>query len=111
MRFIVGVMGPAKAKKKDKGEKSDGDKKGGKKDKKDDDKKDKNNTFIEMRNIYDNLQDKGFTVYLATPNLTDMKDGEMGIYASTTSLGQVALILRQGTTMYVSPNWRTITGR
>lgn len=67
--------------------------------------------YGEMRNIYDSLQGKQFSQYSSTPNLTDMQDGEIAVYMSTPTPAVTALILRSGTTLYVSPNFTRIIGR
>ena len=71
------------------------------------------NTFNEIRNITDNAQDKSFTMVTSSPTLLDLRDGEMVVYSSGiyTSAGNVHLVLRVGTTLYYSPNFRLMTGR
>lgn len=73
--------------------------------------KDPFNTFQEFRNYSDNAQDKMFTQVTSTPNYTDLKDGEIVIYVSTPMGANVNLMLRVGTTLYVSPNFSIIQGR
>ncbi len=64
--------------------------------------------LIQMQN---ELQDKAFTVNSTTPNVTDMRDHEFQIIATTGQPAAINLVLRIGTTMYISPNWSLIKGR
>ena len=68
-------------------------------------------TFVEFRNVFDNGQDRSFTQVTSTPNVTDLRDGEMVIYASTPMAQNVVLMLRNGTTIYASPNFQIIKSR
>lgn len=67
----------------------------------------------EFENVYDNLQDKSFrTITVTTPAFENMRDGEITIYKSTTAIPQdIRLMLRVGTTVYVSPNFTIMRGR
>lgn len=64
--------------------------------------------FGEMRNITDNAQDQSFTIVTTTPNVTDMREGQIFIYASTQPAKDVSLMLRIGTTVYSSPTFPVI---
>lgn len=64
--------------------------------------------LIEMQNAY---QEQKFTVNATTPNVVDMRDQSFEIVATTGQPQTVNLVLRIGTTMYVSPNWKLIQGR
>lgn len=61
----------------------------------------------EVKNVTDNCQDKQFTVYVATPNLRDLRDGEIILVASGT---YNAVIYRVGQDIYkVVPSCITVT--
>ena len=72
---------------------------------------DQQNIWGEFRNLYD--AQGIYKQVTSTPALTEMGDGEMVIYSSATyqSFGDIHLILRLGTTLYYSPNFRLVTGR
>ena len=77
-----------------------------------------NNTYTEeqaiytdIKNIYDNGQDQQFTQVTSTPPYQSMKDGQFFIYVSTPNPLDVTVMLRVGTTVYVSPNWSIMKGR
>ena len=72
---------------------------------------DAQSSFAEFRNVMDNAQDKSFTVVTTTPNYTDLRDGEMVVYVSTPLVASVNLMLRMGTTLYVSPLFPIVKGR
>lgn len=65
----------------------------------------------EFGNIYDNLQDQQFNQVDSTPSYTVLKDGQIVIYKSSANAVNVNLMLRAGTTLYVSPNFPVIQGR
>ncbi len=64
--------------------------------------------LIQMQNA---VQDRAFTVNNTTPNVTDLQDHEFQIIATTGQPAAINLVLRIGTTMYISPNWKLIQGR
>lgn len=65
----------------------------------------------EFDNIDDSLQARQFTVVTTTPNIIDMQEGEIFIYASTSSVADTFLMLRTGATVYQSVNFKVIKGR
>jgi len=69
------------------------------------------NIWSEFRNLY--AAQGIFRLVTSTPPLANLKDGEMVVYSSGTyqSTGSVHMILRLGTTLYYSPNFRLMTGR
>ena len=75
----------------------------------------KHDTFdkvdTELNQMENALQDKAFTVNNTTPNVTDLQDHEFQIVATTGQPAAINLVLRIGTTMYISPNWKLIQGR
>lgn len=64
----------------------------------------------EIKNMTDNLQSRQFTVVNTTPNYLDLQDGEMVVYSSF-PFTPVSLMLRVGTTIYVSPYFQIMKGR
>lgn len=67
--------------------------------------------FTEMRNLTDNAQDRSFTQVSSTPSVSEMRDGEMVIYVSSSNAPNVNLMLRAGTTVFASPMFPIIKGR
>ena len=65
----------------------------------------------EFKNLYDNGQDQSFTQVTSTPPYQSMKDGQMFVYISSPPAQDVTLMLRVGTTVYVSPNFTIMKGR
>lgn len=73
---------------------------------------DPQNTFTELRNVFDNAQDQSFTsVIQSTPNYQEMKDGQIFIYISTPTAPVIKLMLRLGATVYSSPDFNIIKVR
>lgn len=50
----------------------------------------------DIDNIYQNFQQRGFKVYLSTPNLSELREGEMVIVSSTTK----SIMFRINDTLY-----------
>lgn len=73
----------------------------------------KEDVFTEMRNLLDNAQDRSFTQVASTPNISDLRDGEIVIYISSPNVAvpNVSLMLRAGTTVFASPMFPIIKGR
>lgn len=65
----------------------------------------------EIKNMSDNFQSRQFTVVASTPNYQDIQDGEVVIYSSATINPTISLMLRVGTTLYVSPYFQIMRGR
>ena len=65
----------------------------------------------EFKNIYDNGQDQSFEQKNSTPAWQDMKNGQIFIYISSPPAQDVTLMLRVGSTVYVSPNFTIMKGR
>lgn len=52
--------------------------------------------YNEFRNVYGNMQSKEFDVYKSSPNLSDLRDGEIVLVSSTTK----SLMARIGQSVY-----------
>lgn len=68
-------------------------------------------TDEEFKNVYDQAQRRQYTLVLTTPNYQDLQNGEMVVYSSSTINPTIALMLRVGTTIYVSPYFSIMRGR